>query len=300
MSSMINHDGTINTQQAPRVSQGDKLLFCLFLALAFHAMLLFGLGFEIPDFSASSVHKSFDVVLAQYPSEKRPDKAHFIGQADQEGGGDAEDIVAPSAREKALFNNPNSEPTEFAQQQPVSSRRAPQTDILHTSGGNDMLLKAEVEPNKAEQIPDTASLIQRSYEIDGLIANLDRDTVNRATKARKRQVSAAIHRASDALYLDTWRRRIETVGNQNYPEKARQLGIYGSLTLKVAINANGTINEVKIMRSSGKKLLDDAAIRIVRLAAPFPPLSEEMRKDTDVLEIIRVWNFEPGNTIRTH
>jgi len=75
--------------------------------------------------------------------------------------------------------------------------------------------------------------------------------------------------------------------------------MYGNLTLKVAINQNGTINQVSIMKSSGKKLLDDAAIRIVRLAAPFSPLTEEMKKDTEILEIIRVWRFQEDNRVHT-
>jgi len=297
---MQNHDGTISLETQPKISQMDKLLFCLFLALAFHAMLLFGVGFKIPDLSNTSVNKTFNVVLAQFASKDKPEKADFIGQADQEAGGESEQKLAPSALEKAMFNDPDqisSEPQLMPQQQ-MNNQRAPE---YITSNNGQISYQNQLERAEEQQaeIPDTESLLQKSYQLSGLIANLDNQQINQAKKALKRQVSAAIHRSSDALYLDTWRRKIEKIGNQNYPEKAKQEKIYGNLTLKVAINRNGTINQVYIMKSSGKKLLDDAAVRIVRLAAPFKPLTDEMKKDTDILEIIRIWRFQEDNSVHT-
>jgi periplasmic protein TonB len=297
---MQSHDGTISLDAQPNISQNDKLLFCLFLALAFHALLLFGIGFKMPDLSKSSLNKTFNVKLAQFESETKPEKADFIGQADQQGGGESEKLLAPSAKEKAHFDDPNkvsSEP-QLPPQQQATQKSRPDL-IASTRGKNLNNQKVENQTEKRETLPDTNALLQKSYELSGLIANLDSKQINQAKKSNRRQVSAAIHRSSDALYLDTWRRKIERIGNQNYPERAKLEKIYGNLTLKVAINQNGTINEVTIMKSSGKKLLDDAAIRIVRLAAPFSPLTAEMKKDTEILEIIRVWRFEKDNRVHT-
>jgi protein TonB len=297
---MQNHDGTISLELQPEISQNDKLSFCVFLAIAFHALLLFGIGFKFPDLSQSSINKTFNVVLAQYESKDRPEKADFIGQADQAAGGESDKKLAPSAIEKAQFNDPDKQASELqlASQQQLQSNPSP--DYLTSQQGK-ISFYDQQDPNKKEQqaLPDTEALLQKSYQLSGLIANLDNQQINQAKKSKKRQVSAAIHRSSDALYLDTWRRKIENIGNQNYPEKAKQDKIFGNLTLKVAINSNGTIHEVSVMKSSGQKLLDDAAIRIVRLAAPFSPLSAEMRKDTDILEIIRVWRFQADNRIHT-
>ena len=297
---MQNHDGTISLELQPEISQNDKLSFCVFLAIAFHALLLFGIGFKFPDLSQSSINKTFNVVLAQYESKDRPEKADFIGQADQAAGGESDKKLAPSAIEKAQFNDPDKHASELqlASQQQLQSNPSP--DYLTSQQGK-ISFYDQQDPNKKEQqaLPDTEALLQKSYQLSGLIANLDNQQINQAKKSKKRQVSAAIHRSSDALYLDTWRRKIENIGNQNYPEKAKQDKIFGNLTLKVAINSNGTIHEVSVMKSSGQKLLDDAAIRIVRLAAPFSPLSAEMRKDTDILEIIRVWRFQADNRIHT-
>lgn len=297
---MQNHQGTIDTQQQPKISQADKLLFCAFLALAFHAMVLFGIGFKVPDLSSDSQQKTFNVVLAQFESESRPEKADFIGQANQEGGGESEDLQAPSTTEMAQFNDPNkvaSEPqlAQSAQYQPKAN-----SQVISVSGDETTDSDVRDKSENDNSVPDAAELINRSYELSGLIANLDNQNNNQARKGRKRAVSASIHRASDALYLDTWRRKIERIGNLNYPEKAKQNKVYGNLTLKVALNKDGTINSLKITESSGKKLLDDAALRIVRLAAPFPPLTKEMTKDTDILEIIRVWRFQPDYRLKTN
>jgi protein TonB len=106
---------------------------------------------------------------------------------------------------------------------------------------------------------------------------------------RLSQVNAAA--SPDAFYLRSWQRKIEAVGNLNYPEAARRGGIYGSLRLLVAINANGSLKEVRVLQSSGEPILDQAAQNIIRLAEPFPPFSEALLKTTDVLEIVRTWQF---------
>ncbi|MGB0494896.1 MAG: energy transducer TonB [Kangiellaceae bacterium] len=297
---MQNHDGTIALEQQPKISQSDKLYFCLFLAIIFHALLLFGVGFKVPDLSKNNLNKSFNVVLAQFKTDDKVEKADFIGQADQQAGGESKELLAPSAIEKAQFNDPNKTSSELQirAQQKQAQNNSPQF-ITANKQGNAHQNPKQKSKDIQQEILDTASLIEKSYQLSGLIANLDNEQVNQAKKAKKRQISAAIHRSSDALYLDSWRRKIELIGNQNYPERAKQEKIYGNLTLKVAINKNGTIHQVKVMNSSGSKLLDDAAVRIVRLAAPFNPLTDEMKKDTDILEIIRIWRFQEDDRVRT-
>ena len=296
---MQNHSGLIDLGEQPKISQNDRLLFCLFLALAFHGLLFFGVGFKIPDLSKSSLNKTFQVVLAQFENEEKPEKADFIGQADQKGGGESEEVIAPSALEKAQFNDPNKLASELAlASNPVQQQQVTPEVLTNTTGNVSYQNPTEQHNLETTHVPDTESLLQKSYQLSGLIANLDNQHITQAKNYKTRQVSAAIHRSSDALYLDTWRRKIEKIGNQNYPEKAKRDKIHGNLTLKVALNQNGTIRDLVIMKSSGKKLLDDAAIRIVRLAAPFKPLTAEMKKDTDVLEIIRVWRFQPDNRIK--
>jgi protein TonB len=266
---MQNHDGTITLEQQPTISQSDKLLFCLFLAVIFHALLLFGVVFKVPDLSKNKLNKSFNVVLAQFEAKDKVEKADFIGQVDQEAGGESEELLAPSAIEKAQFNDPNKTSSELQiRAQPKQAKNNSPQFITSNKPGENSSTPNEMSKELQQSVLDTASLIEKSYQLSGLIANLDNEQVSQAKKAKKRQISAAIHRSTDAL------------------------------TLKVAINKNGTIHQVIVMNSSGSKLLDDAAIRIVRLAAPFNPLSEEMKKDTDILEIIRIWRFQEDNLVR--
>ena len=103
----------------------------------------------------------------------------------------------------------------------------------------------------------------------------------------------------DAFYLNSWRRKIETIGNLNYPVEARKRKLYGDLRLMVAILPDGTLKEVELLQSSGHRVLDDAAVRIVRLAAPFAPFPDELRQTTDVLEIIRTWQFRKNSSLRS-
>ncbi len=292
--------GTIDKDNFPQISQSDKLLFCSFLAIAFHGMLFFGVGFKLPGTKSNSYEKTFNVVLAQFEAEKKPEKASFIGQANQEGGGDSEQLLAPSAKEIAQFDDPDQQSSEPAQARASMEETLPTMPIITSNGTLETTFQSNQQNQNHKNLPDSASLIDKSYRLSGLIANLDNQNINQAYKGRKRSISASIHRDSDALYLDSWRRKIERIGNLNYPEKARLNKIYGNLTMKVAINKNGTINQVSIMESSGTKALDDAALRIVRLAAPFSPLTEEMAKDTDILEIIRIWRFQPDYRLKTN
>ena len=107
-----------------------------------------------------------------------------------------------------------------------------------------------------------------------------------------RVTAASTLKSTNAWYVQNWVSKVTRVGNINYPTEARRAGVYGTLRMLVSMQKDGTIKEVAILQSSGSTLLDDAAIRIVRMAAPFAPFPDEMRKDVDELEIIRTWSFQ--------
>jgi protein TonB len=142
-------------------------------------------------------------------------------------------------------------------------------------------------------------LASTQQEIDRLTAELDRHAQAASKHKRRKVLNASTQEYKYASYLEAWRRKVERIGNLNYPDEARRKGIYGSLILHVAVRADGSIEQIRLLRSSGHKVLDDAAIRIVRLAgkdgfAPFPP---EIRKEVDVLDITRTWQFRKGNRL---
>ncbi|WP_144392329.1 energy transducer TonB [Pleionea sediminis] len=291
----------IDKEQNPKVRESDRLTFSAILAIAFHAMLFLGIAFTLPEEQTQASSPVMQVVLAQYHALEKPEKADFIGQDNQQGGGQEDIIQAPTTTELAKIPDPSKQASVSAMQSSAAKKIQPTPEMMTGNSENQIFLKERVDaPDQSDQpLMDTATLIQKSYELSGLNAQLDQEHQLASRNLRKRQVSASIHQSTDALYLDTWRRRIEEVGNRNYPELAKQNKVYGELILKVAVNSDGTVRDLTVMSSSGYKVLDDAAIRIVRQAAPFAPFDEELRKNTDVLEIVRLWQFEPGDIVTT-
>jgi protein TonB len=117
---------------------------------------------------------------------------------------------------------------------------------------------------------------------------------------RQRYISASTKEYAPASYMEAWRRKVERIGTINYPEEAKRRDLSGDLMLDVALRPNGSVLKIKVVRSSGHKVLDDAAKRIVYLAAPFGAFPEEIKKDTDILHILRTWNFESSGILTTH
>ena len=98
-----------------------------------------------------------------------------------------------------------------------------------------------------------------------------------------------------AAYMEAWRSKVERIGNLNYPDEARRARLSGNLLLDVSLNPDGTINDIVLRRSSGKRVLDDAAVRIVKLAAPYGKFPASISTEVDILHIQRTWQFSTNN-----
>jgi protein TonB len=112
-----------------------------------------------------------------------------------------------------------------------------------------------------------------------------------AGKKRRKTINASTQEYVYANYLESWRRKVERIGNLNYPEEAKEKRLFGSLLLHAAVRADGSLESVRVLRSSGHAVLDQAAVRIVELSAPFAPFPENIRANHDVLDIVRTWQF---------
>jgi len=303
----------------PQISPVDRLGFTLFVALVVHAVLILGIVFEVD--KPPRVQQTLEVTLASFRSDQAPTDADFIAQHNQQGSGDLEERKAPSTRERALFQENQSKPLA-AQQQPAAAERmavnpepAPPAKVVAKPQpaqparsdkprelvvSSDPRARAEAQQPKAQ--PEAAappaagmatSLLARSLEIAALEAKLDLYAQERARQPKVRRLYSASTRESyDALYLDAWRRKVERIGNLNYPEEAHRRKLYGQLRMLVVVRPDGTLERIEILKSSGHKVLDDAARRIVKLASPFAPFSPELRQHADLVEIIRTWKFE--------
>ncbi|KOR27984.1 energy transducer TonB, partial [Achromatium sp. WMS1] len=98
-----------------------------------------------------------------------------------------------------------------------------------------------------------------------------------------------------AAYIEIWRRKVELIGNLHYPKQALNQNIFGDLVLQVTVKFDGTVQKIHMIRSSGYQILDQAAINIVKLAAPFPPFPDKISQEVDMLNITRTWQFFKEN-----
>lgn len=273
--------------------QEDRLGLSFCIAIAVHAAIILGVTFGVKDrIQASS---KLEITLAQYQSEKTPEDADFLAQSNQQGSGSLDEKAMLQTTHRADFHS--NEVNEIAQQTQIKQKLIAQTrqSLIVTFGASDFKVSnwvAEEEEQEEFRDQQDMSIEQRSQEIASLEAKLDIQTQAYAKRPRTtRLTSASTKQAENALYLHKWRERIETVGNLNYPTEAKNKQIYGQLRLVVSLMPDGSVLKVDIIESSGHKILDEAAIRIVHLASPFDAFPPNMQKTTDVLEVIRTWRF---------
>ena len=269
----------------------DRLRNAIILALAAHAALILAVSFD----SGDSGYKApqIEVTLATRPSEAAPDDATLMAQENQRGSGEEAQINAVTSSNNQLptMNQP--------QQQTLPPRVDTSTAkqrLLSSTAASDRAVARRLRDTDAQQaqIKGISPEVDRlSAELASLEAELDEQTRTYADRPRVRRLTAAsAKQAVDAAYLLDWRRRLEAVGNKYYPEASVRYGIYGDLRLLVVILQDGSLENIRVLSSSGYAVLDEAAIKIVRMAAPFAPFPPELRATTDKLEIIRTWQFE--------
>jgi len=267
----------------------DRFALALCVALAVHAGVLFGITFTADkDRAPTSV---IEVTLSRYNEPEAPERADFIAATNQHGSGDADAVLETTARRETDFQAPV--PTEHAavpEQREASERSA--QPLLSTSSRQESRAPVEARTATEEMRTPTPerqfSLDTLTQEIASLEARIAEEQQAQANRPRvKRLTSVSTRSATEAAYLNAWRQRVERIGNANYPGG----GIGGSLRMLVIVRFDGTLEEVRILESSGHRQLDTAALRIVRMGAPFAAFPVEMRKEYDQLEIIRTWQF---------
>jgi protein TonB len=152
-------------------------------------------------------------------------------------------------------------------------------------------------PQKVESARSGQDLVQQSLEIARLEAEISKNISMYEKLPKRKFIGARTQEYRYAQYVEDWRSKVERIGNLNYPEIARRQKIYGKLTLSVSIRADGTVESIEINNSSGQRILDAAAQRIVKLAAPYSPFPPDIRKETDILSITRTWTFTTNDQL---
>jgi len=267
-------------------------------SLALHAFLVIGLGIRfLPDHRWDAPHNVLEVVLVNAKSQAKPEKADVLAQANLAGGGNTDQKV------RASSPFPNVEQKRQQEEMRESEARVRQLEAEARELMTRMKAKAQVVPvespaqQAAKSDMEARDLVDKSLEIARLEAQIRRDYIAYQERPKRKFIGARAEEYRFATYVDNWRQRVERVGNLNYPAEARARKIYGSLLLTVAIKADGEVEAVQVERSSGHKVLDQAAVRIVRLAAPYERFPDNIRRDTDIIHITRTWTFSKGDQV---
>jgi protein TonB len=284
-------------------SASDRLGLALFVSILAHMVVILGVSFQAPRVRVPGA-ESLEITLVQTLSEQAPANPQFLAQANQDGGGSAD------TRDIARSPLPILEMSDQNSRQPIAQpepqkRVTPLSDLIALFTRDDAkraVRTTEPQPLKKEESRNDERMglpEQRARELERarLNAEINRNFQEYQKMPRRKYLNARTQEYKYAAYMDAWRAKVERVGNLNYPEQAKHQNLAGSLVLDVAINPDGTIHAVQVLRPSSHKLLDDAAVRIVELASPYAPLPPDMRAEVDILHITRTWKFhEAGVT----
>ena len=268
-------------------------------SIALHLALIIGLGIRLaslPDFDAP--HNVMDVVLVNAKSQTRPVKADALAQANLDGGGNTDQKLRASTPFPNVSDRDPSRELKAAEVR-MKQLEAETRELMVRMKSRAQVATIEPAPPGATAKADTEArdMVDKALEIERLEAQVRRQYQAYQERPKRHFVGARTAEYRFARYVDAWRQKVERIGNLNYPVEARTRRLYGSLQLTVAIRADGEVESVEVNRSSGQKVLDQAAIRIVRLASPFDRFPDNIRSDTDILHITRTWTFTRSDQV---
>ncbi|HEY5635927.1 MAG TPA: TonB family protein [Burkholderiales bacterium] len=272
-------------------------------------MLLHGIAlsvhFKFPDaiiFKSPDTH--LEVVLVNARTKEKPSKAELLAQANLDRGGNTD--KAEIARSALPVTNPREPGRDLAEaKRRVEQLEAQQRKLLaQAKQATPASVPVETAAPKlapSEEAPQTPSgreLADLTMAALKLQAAIDRQTHEYQKRPRKKFIGARATEYRFAQYEEDWRLKVERVGTLNYPPEARGK-LYGNLRLTVTLRPDGSVDAIELDRSSGLKVLDEAAFRIVRMASPYGAFPPEIRRDTDLLVITRTWFFGDGDQVWT-
>lgn len=314
------------------VFQGrDPFAVTLAISAFLHLVAIAFVTFEAPDLKTLKDRiPPLEVVLVNTKTKSAPTKADALAQANLDRGGNTDEerqmkSALPPPKQKTPQVKVKPKPAqnkeakaralkaqaEAEQQQKRVAELEKQAQELMTQIKAQQKLETEPvkkaatpEPEQGEQesaakTPSAAELMASSLDIARLEAQIAKQQEEYQKRPKRKFIGARTSEYRFAMYVESWRQKVEKIGNLNYPEEAKEKKIYGRLRLTVSIMADGSIEKVEISQSSGFKVLDNAARRIVEMAAPYAPFPEDIRRDTDIISITRTWTFTKEDSLAT-
>ena len=279
--------------------QDRRLWIALGISLGIHALLL-TLHFQFPEASRAMQEKAMDIILVNAKSARKPHDAQALAQANLDGGGNTDE----NRRAKTPLppTHKQTEGNDVQQmQRRVQELETAQQKLLTQAKSLRNVASAKTVSEQPSPVPtvsglDLAESARAMARLEGEIAKTA-DEYNK--KPRKKFVGARTEEYALAAYLDAWKQKIERIGTLNYPEEARGK-LYGAVVLFVELRAeDGSLYNAEISKSSGHKVLDQAALRILRMSAPFGPIPPQGLGGATVLSFARTWYFTQGDALNT-
>lgn len=279
----------------------DRLPPMLFLAALIHGILIIGVTFNavLGDEFSDAISLEVTIVADPDPSALQPDDAEYLAQANQAGAGNTQEQARPSSRVASVVpvDNVGEIDGDAAEDSTAQVDVADQVLTSRTEQDLDVVDRPREEPMPEES---RAAMLEAGVEVT---LPLPQDDIARAairdSNPRELVTSVDTKESKIAAYLSTWKTKIESLGIRYFPEQGLVDGITGSPTLEVTITASGQLHDVIVRRTSGSKALDQAALNILRRAAPFDPFPEAIRVDYDKLRFAYKWQFNPAGSPTT-
>lgn len=275
----------------------DRLTTTLFLAALFHGIVILGVTFAAPRMVAGPT-PTLEVLLLTGADTRAADnlEAEYLAQRNQVGTGTTRDAVRPA--------NPASSALPMAQDGMVdgtgSEYREATTGQRSTEFVSSRSDRSEVSYRSGEDSPARAAEtpLALAPTAPSPIATSATDTSLRlrGREDGKYEVIPNTRQSIIAPYLDAWRQKVERLGTMNFPQIAKNVKATANPVLEVAIRADGSVGQIIVRRSSGRKELDQAALSILRLASPFDPFPPDLRKKYDELRFAYEWQFLSGGS----
>lgn len=273
-----------------------RLWLAIGISMLVHVLVL-TLHFKFPEASSSMREKALDIILVNSKSARKPTDAQALAQANLDGGGNTDEnrrakTPLPPTHQQVTGSDVQQMQRRVRELEALQQKILTQTRSSRTISAGE---NSNVQPTPVTTVSglDLAESARAMARLEGEIS---KSTDEYSKRPRKKFIGARTEEYRFAQYIEDWRQKIERIGTLNYPAAARGK-LYGSLVLTVSINADGQIGRIDINRSSGHKMLDDAARRIVQMAGPYSPFPPDIRRDTDVLEITRTWYFTQGDQL---
>ncbi len=280
-----------------RITTTDKNILTFVLSALIISALVLGIVFTLEDKSTNDPMPTLDVILSKQKSPDTPDKADYLAENDQQGGGESEKSVRPQNIKTGISVEDEGNHLQEQIENIPNIQDLKNTELISTSDSTIKIHKSQTAPDIKNTENNSKKLLTKSQKLAKLENNISTRIEKYAKRPKSKFISASTKSYEFANYMQTWVKKIERVSNLNYPVEAKQREFIGTIIMTVGINSSGSIKETYINKSSGYKAIDDAAEHLVQLSAPFEAIPNNIN-NVDILYITRTWQFLPGDKIK--